>query len=213
VGEWLSKTWLRLSTLFQRRQLDRDLEDELAFHLAMREGKNREAGLDATEARYAARRRLGNLSATRERSREMWTFDWLESLAQDVRYAARGLWKSPGFTTVVVLTLALGVGACSSIFSVVNPVLLRQLSYRNADRLVLLWGTGGRAVNREQISFTDLQDWRKNSHSFAEMANFHTYVYTLTESDQSERVRGAADQRQLFPRYAERAAAGPLFCG
>jgi putative ABC transport system permease protein len=189
MHDWMNKIWQRLAALLQHRQLDRDLEDELAFHLAMREGKNRETGVDATEARYAARRQFGNVSATREMSREMWTFVWLESLAQDVRYAVRGLCKSPGFTTVAVLTLALGVGACSSIFSVVNAVLLRQLSYKNADRLVLLWGTGGRTVNRDQISFTDLQDWRRNSHSFEEMANFHTYVYTLTESDQSERVR------------------------
>jgi putative ABC transport system permease protein len=88
-----------------------------------------------------------------------------------------------------VLTLALGIGPCTAIFSVVNAVLLRQLPYKNADRLVLLWGTGGRAVNRDQISFTDLQDWRRGSQSFEEMANFHSYVYTMTERSETQRVR------------------------
>jgi putative ABC transport system permease protein len=107
----------------------------------------------------------------------------------DLRYALRMLRKSPGFSAVAVVTVALCIGACSSIFTVVNAVLLRQLPYKNADRLILLWGTGGRTSNRDQISFTDLQDWRRNSHSFEEIANFHTYVYNLTEQDGSQRLR------------------------
>src|SRR6266567_8140208 len=82
-SEWANKTWLRLKGLFKRRQLDRDLEDELAFHLAKREQRNLEAGMEANEARYAARRQFGNVSWTKQRSHEMWTFVSLESLAQD----------------------------------------------------------------------------------------------------------------------------------
>lgn len=111
------------------------------------------------------------------------------TVRHDLHYAFRIIRKSPGFCAVAVLTIALAIGACSSIFSVVNAVLLRKLPYKDSDRLVLLWGTGGRTTTRDQISFTDLQDWRRDSHSFEEMANFHTYVYTMTERDESERVR------------------------
>jgi len=111
------------------------------------------------------------------------------SVREDLHYAFRVLRRAPGFTAVAVLTVALAIGACSSIFSVVNAVLLRKLIYKNGARLVLVWGTGGRTATRDQISFTDLQDWRRYSHSFEEMANFHTYVYTMTERDHSERVR------------------------
>ena len=107
----------------------------------------------------------------------------------DLRYGLRMMRKSPGFAAAAVLTVALAIGACSSIFSVVSAVLLRKLPYKNADRLILLWGTGGRTSKRDQISFTDLQDWRRDSHSFEEMANFHTYVYTLTDHDETRRIR------------------------
>jgi putative ABC transport system permease protein len=107
----------------------------------------------------------------------------------DLRYGWRMMCKSPAFSVVAVVTLALAIGACTSIFSVVNAVLLRQLPYKNADRLILLWGTGGRTSNRDQVSFTDLQDWRRNSHSFEGIANYHTYVYTLTGKDETQRVR------------------------
>src|SRR5207253_5136254 len=92
-SEWANKTWLRLKRLFKRRQLYRDLEDELAFHLAKSEQRNLETGMEANESRYAARRQFGNVSWTKQRSHEMWTFLSLESLAQGLRYALRMLRK------------------------------------------------------------------------------------------------------------------------
>ena len=88
-SEWVNETWLRVKGLWKRPQLDRDLNDEVAFHLAMREEKNRRAGIVGEEAHYAARRQFGNATNLKERSREMWTFVSIESLWQDLRYAVR----------------------------------------------------------------------------------------------------------------------------
>src|SRR5216684_2649718 len=102
VRAFFNERWLRIKSLLNRKQLDRDLEDELAYHLDMRVQKNREAGMSAEEARWAATRNLGNVTRLKEISREMWTFAWLETFWQDVCYGARTLSKSPGFTVVAV---------------------------------------------------------------------------------------------------------------
>src|SRR5580704_17044247 len=119
-SEWLQQTWLRLKTLWKRPELDRDLGEEVAFHLAMREEKNRLAGVDPEEARYAARRQFGNTSALKENSREVWTFAALESFCQDLRFGARTLRKNCGFSAVAFVTLALGIAANVTVFSFVD---------------------------------------------------------------------------------------------
>jgi predicted permease len=136
--EWVNKTWLRARALWRRRQLDRDLDDELAFHLVMREEKNRAAGIDTHEARYAARRQFGNATSVKERSRQVWTFTWLEALWQDLRFAGRMLRKNPGFAITAVLTLGLGIGASSALFSVIDGAFLHPFIYKDADRSTVL---------------------------------------------------------------------------
>ena len=171
MSAWRTKTWLRLKALIHRRAFDRDLDDEIDFHLAMRERKQQRLGLTADDARHATRRRFGNTTLLKEDTREMRTFTLFETLWQDVCYAARTLRKSPAFLAVVVLSLALGIGANSTIFSVLNTVLYRPLPYEQPDRLKTIWESeSGRRDSEEHPPIADAADWRKQNHVFEDIA-------------------------------------------
>ena len=130
--ERLSASWLRAKALIHRRKLDRDLDEELAFHLAMRARKYG----DDPAAHRAARRQFGNPTRIRETCRELWTFATLETLWQDLRYAVRTLARTPAFSVVAVLSLALGIGANTALFSLMDVMLLRALPVKNPQELV-----------------------------------------------------------------------------
>src|SRR5215475_10316102 len=155
----LSQLWRRLLFYLRRDRFVRELEEEMRFHLEMKAKENIAEGISPEEARYAAQRQFGNQTLLREVSRDMWVFRSLETLAQDLRY---GLWmmiKNPGFTAVTALTLALGIGANTAIFTVVNAVLLQPLPFHEPERLVRVWRSSSEE-DRTALSFPDFADIR-----------------------------------------------------
>ena len=147
---WFSELGRRLWVLFRRSQFDRDLEEEMRLHLELRAEEQKAAGLAPDEACHAARRRFGNTTLIEEASRGMWGWTWLEDTVQDVRYAFRMLVKNPGFALVAIASLALGTGANTAIFQLLDAVRLRSLPIQNPQELAevrIVGGHGGMGVN------------------------------------------------------------------
>jgi len=136
MPEWLNRLRLRLRALTRRHQLERDLQDEIAFHLTMREEKERQAGVSADQARMRARRQFGNVGVLTNRTRDVWIWPWLQDTGQDARLAMRMLYRARGSTLLALICLGLGIGANTAIFSVVNALLLRPLPVAESDRLI-----------------------------------------------------------------------------
>jgi len=134
--EWLHGLRLRLRALIRRSQLEQDLQDEMAFHLAMHEEKERQAGAPADQARMRARRQCGNVGVLKNRTRDVWIWSWLQDAGRDTRFAVRMLYLARGSTLVAVICLGVGIGVSTAIFSVVNALLLRPLPVAESDRLV-----------------------------------------------------------------------------
>src|SRR5712691_9978379 len=133
--EWLVELWRRVVFLFCRRQFEADLDEELRFHLEMKTEAYRSEGAGAVEARFAAMKRLGNAATLKERSKEMWGWTWFEAVVQDTRYALRVLRRSPAFALIAVGSLALGIGANTIVFSVLNALVLKPLPIAEPERI------------------------------------------------------------------------------
>jgi predicted permease len=169
---------------WQIRQRDEELERELQSDLELEEEEQRENGLPAEEARYAARRAFGNPTLIREQTREAWGWMALERLLQDLRYALRQMRRSPGFAAVVVLVLALAIGANAAVFSVLNAVLLRPLEFPNANRLVQVTSVkDGKPVG---MSGPDLRDFVTQSHTFEKMAIYDQWPKNVSTSPRGD---------------------------
>ncbi len=191
----------RLRALFARQSVEHELQEELQYHLEREAEKYRKAGVEPEEAMRRARLALGGPEQVRQRCREIRGTMLVDDLIQDLRYSLRTLRNSPGFAIVTVLTLALGIGACTAIFSIVNAVLIRSLPYGDARQLVYLFTPIPRLkVPAESMtpSNADFLDLKRQSHSFAAMTDFDQSVYTVTTGDGNTQVGAARVDDDFF---------------
>jgi putative ABC transport system permease protein len=193
----------------RKRMLD-ELDQDIRDHIERETQDNIERGMSPEEARYAAMRKFGNVTRVKEETREVWSFVWLEQLLQDIRFGLRILRKSPGFTAVAILTLALGIGANTAIFSVVNAVLLQPLPYPNAKRLAMIWSTWGNET-RGPASGPELMELRNRSRAFEEIAGIWVTGGTITGTAEPEQVRLALTTANFLPLLAEKPQLGRFF--
>jgi len=189
---------LRLRSLLRRSKVEEELNEEFQFHLDQQIQQYIARGMTREDARYAALRAIGSVEQRKEECRDAHGLALVESVVQDIRYAIRQLRKSPAFASVAILTLALGIGANTAIFSIVDAVILRPLTYRDADRLFVIHE---RIPQRGAIpvSATHFREWRKATHSFEQMALVIPMVRNLTGAGEPEQVSIGRVSAALFP--------------
>ncbi len=190
----LRKIRLRLRSLFRRRAVESELEAELRFHLEREIVENVAAGMHSKEARLAALRAIGNVSHYQEECRDMRRVNWIGNLWQDLRYGSRALCRAPGFAAVAILTLALGIGSNTAIFTVVERALLRPLPYAQPNRLITLGEVRDKdvadplAAMNWNASYPDYLDWRAQLKTFQSLAAFSGDAFILRGLGEPENI-------------------------
>jgi putative ABC transport system permease protein len=203
---------VRVATLWSRARVDRDIAAELESHLQLHIDDNLRAGLAPDEARRRAVLALGGVEATRERCRDQRGLPLIDGLGQDVVLAVRALRTHPGFSVVAILTLALGIGANSAIFSVVNAVLLRPLPFADPSRLVMVFATdAARGDQYDVASYPAFLDWQEQNRSFASMAAFTNRQLIVGVGGDFVYARGKAITPNLFDLLGVAPALGRSF--
>jgi len=188
-----------LRRLFRRDRAESELSRELEHHLAMETEANLRAGLPPAEARLSALRAFGGVAQAQEECRDAWGVRFMDNLRQDFGYSLRGLRRNPGFSSVVVLTLALGIGANTAIFSVVQGVLLRPLPYASPDRVVTLNQAAPQA-GQPSLGFSvpDFTDFRERNRTFSALAEYHSMWFILLGRPEPERVQTGVVSDNFF---------------
>jgi putative ABC transport system permease protein len=203
----------RLKALFTGQQLDAELDEELRFHLEMATEENLGRGMSPEEARRRALQALGGLEQTKERVRDRRGFPGLELLGRDLAHAQRSLRRHPGYTAAAVLSLALGIGANTAVFSLLDALVLRPLPYPDPDRLVNIYQArlyGGR-FSMGSVSAPVLRDWRERAQAFSAIGAFMPGSVNLAGADGTERIAATLVEPEVFQALAVPALHGTWF--
>src|SRR5262245_8760512 len=182
---WLRLIYLRIYGMLRKNRIEREMEDEMRFHLLMRTRENIERGMRPEEAEREARRRFGNVGRIKDVARDIKGGGFMETLLQDLRYGARMLLKAPGFTAVAAMTLALGIGVNTAIFTLFD-IYLRPLPVKDPDTVVTLdWGTS----ERRWFSYPDYTYFCDNAQVFSGLIARSHELILLSGRDESEEAR------------------------
>jgi putative ABC transport system permease protein len=203
---WLSKLWRRMAYLRRRKQMDADLQDEMRLHLELRQAELMADESSTGRAATEARRRFGNFDRLREDCREQWGWGWLDSLVQDLRYAWHNLLASPGFALAAILSLALGIGANTAIFSILNAVMLRSLPVKDPHRLVQFTMDG-------DGTFTNplWEEIRDRQNACGETLAYASTEFDLAEEGERKPARGMWISGDFFKVLGVQPTLGRLF--
>ncbi len=201
---WIERLRMAMLRLLRWQSEKARLNQELEFHLEQQVEENIAQGMSPHDARCAALRAFGNPTLLREEASSHWSWNWLEKLARDLRYGARTLSRSPGFTLVAILVMALGLGATTSLFTIVRAVLIKPLPFHDPDKLVMVYEhfrgdiNGGDGFN--MVAPADFRDWRQQTHGFQDMAAWRYYGFNLTgeHAELPEVVEAGAGSWNLF---------------
>ena len=209
----MGELWRRVQMLVRREKFAWELEEEMRLHRELKEKELIADGVDASEARYAANRQFGNATHLRERGRETWGWMWLEDFVQDLRFGARMLGKNPGFTIVAVVTLALGIGANTAIFSYINAWIIKPMPYPHADRLIVFEPHDKKkGWTRESLTSTaSFLDFLKQNTSFEQTALWRGWNFNLTGNGAPALVEGGQVSWSYFDALGVKPMLGRTF--
>src|SRR5499426_3595958 len=204
-------TWWR--RLWLRKKMEEELEKELRFHLDQHTADLIAQDLNPEEARRQARLALGGPEQVKEQCRDARGTRWLEDLLQDLRYGARMLMNKPGFTLIAVITLAAGIAANTTIFSVADAVMLRPFNFQHQERLVMVWerSTAQGGFDHGSVAPGNFTDWREQSQSFERLIAIDQRAFDLTGSHQPEQFGGYGVSAGFFDALGVKAAIGRTF--
>src|SRR6202030_3384915 len=199
-------------TWFSRKKWEQDANEELRFHIEQQTAANIAAGMSLEEARRQATLQFGAVEGVKENCREQRSGFWLETLIADARYALRVMRKNPGFAAIAILTLALGIGANTAIFSVVYAVLLRPLPYAKSEQLFNVFEAQPQAgVTGTGWSYANVAEFREQNRVFSEMAGTQFHQLTLTGRGEPSVVNTSVVTPELFSLFEEQPVAGRVF--
>src|SRR5262252_2721505 len=194
----LSRLKIALRAMLRRTQDERELDEELRFHIEQQTEQNIRLGMNPAEARHAARKTFGGVEQAKERSRDARGVRWIEELWQDLRYGLRMLRRKPGFTAAAAISLALGIGANSTVFTFLNAILIRPLPYPEPERLVNLWERAPGSTGANSVLPLNFVEWRDRARSFEAITLTQSFPLNAATQEGAEQLSNLSVTSEFF---------------